>query len=145
MAKPDQYNLRAVQLDLEREKILSLGGAAKLSAKAIDNVLNKITVPRALNDNVLAALVASGGLKTKEAQSFGLASNIFHLVDENLELVGALTGGRFPRLASGKIVHVRDLTALNHDDWRALLDQHEIVAPDGSTRADYARTLVDRV
>ncbi len=122
----------------------SLADLASVSADvAIELVDGGLRISQ-LDDDQLGALVDNGLMTDQDAQSVGVATSVFRLVDENQILASAVLENVELRLDAG-IDGVQQLTRLDADAWTEVVRTSSITPPGEMSAEQYGLLLNKRV
>ena len=123
---------------VELTEVHALAAKAGIPEKAVSAAIDALDSLSALDDDRLKALVSEGRLREADARRLGRLVGLYHLLDRDVALVGAID-------AEG--VDLRALAANDAEGWRALLarlDGGRSRRGSVSLSADGAEAFADR-
>jgi hypothetical protein len=122
-----------------------LGRLAGVPRATMDKVRARGLAAATLSDRSLAAAVSAGVLSAEEGERVACATGLFRLVDENLDLTGALLQAASLTDPKLRVQSVRELVRWTSGDWEKVVVQTPAACPAGVSAADYASALALRV
>jgi len=129
----------------QRQDLKSLVARVPMSQAAASALLLLADDASSINDDLISKLVVEGSLKKSEANDLGLTLALRRLADGNMDVIQPLKDASFDGIKGGKLRQVRDLIALEPEDWHSALEAGQVVLPEGMDMTGYARELTGRV
>lgn len=133
------------QEDLIKGGMYRLGDIVGVSKAKMDKALGEGITLNVIDNDKLAKLVEGGTLADNEARSLGLASNLYNLLDSNLDLAETVKKGRFTQIRGNRVSNLRDLALLNESDWEQVVKDSATSLPKGLSANEYATILYKKV
>ncbi len=125
----------------QKQDLTNLLTMTNLPPDRMSAVLTTADGIETISDEVLAQLVEQNVVTPDEAQSIGLSVSLHRLSGGETTLVSAMLSSAFLSVPAGRLRGARDLALLEPADWESALGSTEPPAPDGLSRAQYARSL----
>lgn len=122
--------------DLEAARIFRLSDATGLGDLTAKVLIDNLGTIADITDDRLRGLVKDGKLSDRDAKTAGVASSLYHLLDERPELVAAARPG---------IIGIRDLVKNDKAAWVKIITDSKTKPPGGLSADDYADLLARKI
>ena len=123
--------------DLQAARLYRLGDAAGIKYSVSRKLINRVGAGENLTHAKLTELVETSQLSQDEAAAAGLASSLYHILDERPELVAAAK--------TGELTRAKDLVKNDRAAWQAIINRSETQTPGNIPVEDYADLLTKKV
>ena len=122
--------------DLDAARLYRLSDATGLGDNTAKVLIDHVGSVTNITSVRLATLVKENRLTDNEAKAVGMATSLYHVLDERPELVAAAKVG---------INHVHELVKNDKSAWVVLIKDSKTKPPGGISAEDYADLLVKKV
>ena len=129
------------QQELQQAAVFNLAEVVNLPDAKTEQVINLSGNIASISDEALNTLVQDDILEDQEAINLGLTASLYHIADEQLNLVTVLKNSEFESVPTGILTQVKDLVELNTEDWLQALEQANNHPPEGLDQQTYAEQL----